>query len=880
MGRTIAVVAHTHWDREWYAPFEHFRTRLTNVLDELLLLLESDPSFRQFLLDGQMAMIDDYLAVRPDAVDNVRRLVVQGRLAIGPWYILMDEFCTSGETIVRNLQLGLRRAADLGGAMAVGYLPDMFGHIAQMPQILRLAGLEHAVVWRGVPSAVDRTAFWWEAPDGSTVRAEYLPVGYANGAHLPVDAGALIRRMEAHEAELAPLLGGRPSPILLMNGADQQPPQPHLPTVLDQANAEQERFDFRQMSLAEYLALSPSDGLPRWAGELRSGSRANILMGVLSNRVDIKIAGAVAERSIERVAEPLAALWLPADEWPVRLLDEAWTEVIRNSAHDSICACSSDTVGRAVVHRYDTAATLADLVTELALRQVEQATTAAGHVVVNPGAAATSGVVEAVVAGSQRRPGMQVIAVTEDATEERSGVGADLARMLGELTEDGWLIDGRPVEAEVILGAGVEVVLEADESRRPSRRVPEVMAEAWAQAGAHRDEPLHVRVERRASQRVVLRVAEVPGYGWAPLDPAPSDGTEVRAGGSGLHNSLVALEVDRSNGTFSLNGLAGFDQLIDEGDEGDTYNYCPPRCDLAITQPEPESVQVELLEGGPARGRLRISRRFGWPTSVDRGIRVGRQIVEVVSEVELRAGEPLVRVTTRFDNRSRDHRVRTRFPLPRATDHTVAECAFGTVTRGAPEGSPRELPLATFPSRRFVSAGGLTVTHEGLLEYELIDDGTALALTLLRATGVLSRPAPFTRPNSAGPADHLDGPQLAGPHQVRYALALDVTNPWRLADLAWLPLHVVPSSGDGRLGPAGSRLTVRGVEVSALHRVDGAIELRVFNPSDRATMVEVPGRSGRLVDLRGQLLETWHESFGLRPWGIATARLDATALDP
>ena len=66
--------------------------------------------------------------------------------------------------------------------MRVGYLPDMFGHVAQMPQILRRAGLADAVVWRGVPAAIDRHAFRWEAPDGSWVRAEYLPSGYGNAA--------------------------------------------------------------------------------------------------------------------------------------------------------------------------------------------------------------------------------------------------------------------------------------------------------------------------------------------------------------------------------------------------------------------------------------------------------------------------------------------------------------------------------------------------------------------------------------------------------------------------------------------------------------------------------------------------------------------------
>src|SRR5271169_1344707 len=186
--RRVAIVPHTHWDREWYEPFQSFRPRLVRMLDKLLPLLERDPSYGRFMLDGQMAMVDDYLEIRPEAEGRIRALAAAGRLAMGPWYVLMDEFLISGETILRDLELGALRAAAFGGAMEVGYLPDMFGHIAQMPQILRLAGFEHAVVWRGVPSVIDKSGFFWEAPVGSTVRAEYLRDGCSNGATLPDDA--------------------------------------------------------------------------------------------------------------------------------------------------------------------------------------------------------------------------------------------------------------------------------------------------------------------------------------------------------------------------------------------------------------------------------------------------------------------------------------------------------------------------------------------------------------------------------------------------------------------------------------------------------------------------------------------------------------------
>jgi hypothetical protein len=873
MSRPVAVVAHLHWDREWYAPFEHFRARLTDVLDGLLAHLEADPGFRRFLLDGQVAPVDDYLSVRPEAENTIRRLAGAGRLSMGPWYVLMDEFCVSGETIVRNLQRGLRRAAAFGGTLAVGYLPDMFGHIAQMPQLLTQAGFEHAVVWRGVPASVSCTGFWWAGPDGSTVRAEYLPVGYANGAFLPPDPDALIRRVGAHEVELRAFLPPEPAPLLLMNGSDHQPAQPSLPAVLAAANQAQDRFQFRQVSLSEYLAEAPTDGLPRWVGELRSGARANLLMGVLSNRVDIKVAAAVAERQLERVAEPLAALWLPADHWPAGLLDEAWLAMIHNAAHDSVCACSSDAVGRAVRQRYDSALTLAGEVTQRALAIAGVATRHQGLVVVNASPSEASGVVEAVLPGPAPPPGTQPVAVVPEGVEERRGVGADLSRLLGELTAAGWLTNGRGVNAEVSsTPEAVQLTIEADAARAPSLSLPAVMAEAWAQAGARRDEPLVVRVERRASQRVAALVAGIPGYGWAAFQPTSPVAGAVRAGETWLDNDVARVDVDPDTGTFSLNGVSGLDCLVDSGDEGDTYNYSPPAVDRVIDQPD--SVTVTRVEAGPVRGRLRISRHFTWPREIQHGRRVGWAQVEVITDLELRAGEPLVRLTTWFDNPSRDHRLRARFPLPQPAAHSVAECAYATVSRGEPEGGRQEPALGTYPARRFVRAGGLTITHEGLLEYELEKEGTALLLTLLRATGVLARPAPAGRPNLAGPPEPLLAPQLLGPHRVRYAVAVGAHDPWRLADLAWLPLLVVPSSGTGSLPAAGSRLTVRGGQVSALHRVEGAVEIRVFNPGDEEAMVEIPDHAGTLVDLRGEPGARWTERFGLRPWGIATARLD------
>ncbi|WP_345398063.1 hypothetical protein [Nonomuraea salmonea] len=224
MSTEIVVVPHTHWDREWYEPFQRFRLRLVALLDEVLDTMEREPDYH-FTLDGQLACVDDYLEVRPENRDRIAALVEAGRLAVGPWQILLDEFLCSGENIIRNLELGMDRADKLGGAMPVGYLPDMFGHTAQMPQILRKAGLLHACVYRGVPSSVTTDAFAWTAPDGTAIRTQYLPAGgYGNGAHLFHDSEGLKERAAAFVRTMREWHGPEGS-LLAMYGTDHSAPR-------------------------------------------------------------------------------------------------------------------------------------------------------------------------------------------------------------------------------------------------------------------------------------------------------------------------------------------------------------------------------------------------------------------------------------------------------------------------------------------------------------------------------------------------------------------------------------------------------------------------------------------------------------------------------
>src|SRR5437763_136072 len=129
----IHVVSHTHWDREWYLTREQFRLRLVALVDRLLDLLDNEPAYKYFHLDGQTIVLEDYLEIRPEQHARLRRAIASGRILIGPWYVMPDEFLVSGESIVRNLARGHRIAREFASPMPVGYLPDVFGHVAQMP---------------------------------------------------------------------------------------------------------------------------------------------------------------------------------------------------------------------------------------------------------------------------------------------------------------------------------------------------------------------------------------------------------------------------------------------------------------------------------------------------------------------------------------------------------------------------------------------------------------------------------------------------------------------------------------------------------------------------------------------------------------------------
>ncbi|MCL7382463.1 glycosyl hydrolase-related protein [Streptomyces sp. 35G-GA-8] len=911
MRNSAVFVPHFHWDREWYEPFQVFRHRLVAALDTVLETAEANPDFR-FTVDGQMAAIEDYLEMRPENRDRVKALVVGGQLAIGPWLILLDEFLCSGETIVRNLRMGWAAAAELGGSMPIGYLPDMFGHVAQMPQILARAGIEHAALWRGVPGSVDGHAFRWRAPDGSEVRTEFLFDGYDNGLDVLLVPDQ-IRRALGEYAEMTADRWGD-DPVLAMAGTDHNAPDPHLASWLRRASGDERSITIA--TLDEYIREHVRDETSAVVtGELRSHVRGNILPGVLSVRLRLKQRMAVAERTIDH-AERFNALWCRRDDSP--FLSLAWHKIIESSAHDSVVGSGTDETSDQVEARLAEAAHTARAVRDAALAVPAAEVPSDAYLVANPLPVPRTALVEvdvvappggtvavATAPDGSTRP-VQLISEAPTVLSDERMDASQLERVLrrihrrelfGRLIDHYELTPGSLVFhlAEVPAGGPFDLL---------------ILRREVAEAAAAHPGPWRVLTLEEARATALVPV-DVPASGLAAVRVAPSDRTAAlpttltpaTATARTLSNGLVEVAI-AADGTLDVTGadgtvLHGVGRLVDGGDRGDSYNYAPPARDVLVS--EPTGITVEPLENGPLRARTRVTRVYEWPVALssDRDLRDSRTVpTPVETLVEVRVGEPFVRVSTSFLNRSADHRLRLHVPLPEPAAKSASAGQFAVTERGlTAEGGWGEYPIPTFPASSFVSAGAANVLLDHASEYELVGDGSEIAITLLRAIGSISVNIHPLRDEPAASEIPAPGAQDLGVRvENRFAVVPSSTG-WQGANAVALAedfrndVRVARGTAPAgrRLPPDATGLRVDGADilVSSIRRVAGddrgdGIEVRLTAMSDTGATARVTGAftEATTVDLLGRPLAATPVSDGLElalgPWEIRTILLRGT----
>ena len=298
-------------------------------------------------------MLEDYVEVRPENEGRLRALLAAGRLEVGPSYVLPDEILVGGESLVRNLLLGRRVCRRFGvEPSGAGYLPDSFGHPAQLPQILAGFGIRTFLFSRGMGDEIDDVGvvFRWRAGPAEVVACQMLP-HYDNFARLTWhhDAEERVRAIVERFGDSVQRAGQ--DEIVLANGSDHLPIEPELPEIL----TELEQTFGAQFRIGRYDDHAPEpDGLPVHEGELVGSRLQNVLRGVNSARIYLKQANERAERRLLSI-ETAAALRTLGEgaPYPAADLRLAWRDLLRNHPHDSICGCSCDEVHRDMLVRYE-----------------------------------------------------------------------------------------------------------------------------------------------------------------------------------------------------------------------------------------------------------------------------------------------------------------------------------------------------------------------------------------------------------------------------------------------------------------------------------------------------------------------------------------------
>ncbi len=882
---TVFVIPHTHWDREWYASFQQFRIRLVHLLDALLDLLERDPTYTHFNLDAQTVVLQDYLEIRPEKRDQLKKFIAERRLGVGPWYVLPDEFLVSGESLVRNLLLGHRLAGEFGHVQKVGYIPDTFGHISQLPQILQGFSIPTAMHFRGLDEGELKSELWWQSPDGSRVLLRHLPTdfGYVSASVLPADIQAAAGDLQA--LARSERRRAASSVLLALNGMDHMPAREDLPLILEAATRlSQGRYLFRQASLEEYFAaLAAALGdkpLQTVSGELRDTNRTpgrdmRVLPHILSSRIYIKMQNERAQTLLERWAEPWSALlWTVGEAYPAAFLGKAWEWLLQNHPHDSIGGCSIDAVHAQMETRFAWASEIAEEVTNerfyLLARQIDLSglkDDEAALVVFNglpwPREGGISvdidlwdSFLDQVAADRLIRP-----LLDNEITSELDALQIFRARGHALWT------DNRPVLPDPSF-RGLEF------RRLDSSEPIPVQIESLTRSSVLR--PL---VSGPASLRATTRVrasfnASLPPYGYQvyAVQPVgnPAKPVVVAQPHDVLENEVLHVQIG-SNGTLTVTDKAtgqvyrDLGYFEDGGDCGDGYNYSYPVEDR-LENTLGLSARISRLANGPAVQRCQIDYDWPLPESLDqlRCKRSEKRITCPLSViVSLAQGVPRVDLQVAFDNRARDHRLRMAFPSQVNTEASFSSAQFDVVghpisVQPVPHEAWVEDAPTTFPQQDWVDLSdgkrGLCIITRGLPEYEVLEtERREIAITLLRAVGYLGAGTDLqTAAVGAGP--HVATPEAQIQRKLTFSLAVlphpgtwDQAEVWRQALAYNNPPRAITtgmvknqtSSTDSHRPASQSFFMVEGrnVILSSLKKAETgeALILRFYNPSSIAS---------------------------------------------
>ncbi|MEI6083028.1 MAG: glycoside hydrolase family 38 C-terminal domain-containing protein [Verrucomicrobiota bacterium] len=861
----IHLVFSSHWDREWYLPFQHYREKLVRMLDEVFAHLESG-KLPFYQMDGQFIPVEDYLEIRPEKERLVKQLIAAGKFRVGPWYDLPDEFLVSGESVVRNFLLGMKRSAAFGQTSKTGWLCDIFGHNSQMPQILRQLGIDNALLWRGVPFNLPGI-IEWEGADGSRLLVHRFPAnGYCDfefevpRCNERTNYPSTKKMVELALGQVERYRKFFPTKtFLFFDGGDHIEFRVEMLDFVKAFNKRAGKEVLRVSTLDTYIAdlktKLPAE-LTLFKGEMREPASMDtsgwLIPGVGSSRIPLKRANHAGETLLTLWAEPwcgIATTTLGL-EYPATALELAWEYLLRNHPHDSICGCSTDETHNAMPYRFDQSRQLAEVHLQRAHEHL-----AADALRGKVGKTELGVSLFAPAGGSPQSCPEILVRLPKDWPQFNEFFGFE--------TKPAFRIEdaaGKDVPYQLL-----EVIPATFHGRVPPDKMP------WGEQRQGARLALDCAVAAGEQTNFVLKPVTGPTR-------IPQAGT-IGVGRATLRNELLEVTA-QPDGTLTLTDrqthgtLTGLLAMEDTADVGDGWYHGVPTADAGFLSTG-GNVTFGLRENGPLLARLHIRVEWLVPREFDfKNMRRGHDRAPLVVEhlVTLRKGAPLVEVDTTVHNTVRDHRLRLFCPTGADANSYWSDSAFDAVERPvglrADNHTLRELQVEMTPQQNWITAGDLALLAPGQYESALLEQpDRPLCVTLLRAF----RKAVFTDGNEGG--------QIQGSHTIRLGLKpgkTSATELYRLAQSLAAPVRAVYLDAQDLKEIKTRRQDgvvprVDGdVVLSAQYRDGGRWVFRIFNPTGKAQTVKLTGGVWTQTDFVGENAKPVKESCRVAAKKIVT----------
>lgn len=744
MKRKIHVIPHSHWDREWYFTTSRSKVYLMKDLGDVLNTLENDPEFKYFMVDAQGSLLDDYIKWRPQDKERISKLVNDGRLVIGPWYTQTDQLVISGESIVRNMYYGMKRCESFGKYMNVGYVPDSFGQSGNMPQIYRQFGIEDTLFWRGVSDdMVKHTDYNWRGDDGSVVFTTQIPFGYYIGGNIPEEPE---ENEEFWQKECLEKAGGRSATrhIYFPNGFDQAPVRTNLPQLVKERNEKDPENEYVISCIEDYIkdVKSENPELEEVQGELVIAKHMRIHKSIFSSRSDLKVMNTQIQNYVTNVMEPLLTIsYNLGNEYPHEAVAEIWKLLFENAAHDSIGSCISDTANEDVYVRYKQARDIAVNLVELHSRLI--------------------------ATNVKNDADMTFTAINTLPQKRKDTVIVKTYVPGGKFA----IIDekGNDVDYTIIKSRDLtDYVLSQTIMLDPSRKfyVPDQVLEVT----------------------MAIKANDVPALGYVQYSiDTQKDSHKETADKKVLENKYYTIEVEENgsltivdkanNVTYKNQGIS-----VENGDDGDSFNYSPPRKDMEVFSNE--SKCTVKISGSDIYDQAEIHFDMVVPADLDERAEGKVSVTMLVDmTVALRKDSKVIDFNVKVDNKGLSHRLCVLFDSQIVSAFNYADQQFGLIKRpnyyekemklymesmnnktekkagiqelanwANDQSTWQEPPISIEPTQSYVSLTdgktGIAVIPQGVREYEVLDD-SKIRLTLFRTYGFMGKENLIYRPGRA-----------------------------------------------------------------------------------------------------------------------------------